>query len=601
MGTEKKSDDIDIGKIDPIPSTTCPKNFKPWIVALVVMALLTLGWAIYEKQKRGGGFGRLFGERTLVGNIGSPKLSAQNTAAVQGSANALQSSYHSIIERVRPAVISIDAGVQDPNNANPGDPTVNYNRIGSGFIIDPRGYALSSLHVVAGATVLKATVYGPGGASEFPLKVVKADSASDLVLLRIQGDGPFPHADLGDSNAVRTGDIVLSLGSPYGFEQSVTSGIISSRNRALNIGGTVYEGLIQTDSSINKGSSGGPLINDKGEVIGINTAIYAPGGNFSGISFTVPINKSLDLVGGVLDFKNQAPPVAGGQLAAWGRSARQIGNAYRLQHGQVITPPHLYRGVCVDCHPQLRQGIMPNMPNNVAPGAAPGPGVNQVWGPAGPCYPVVGPNNLSLGITVIDVDDVIANQYNMVHPGGVVINSVTPGLPADTAGLQRGDVISRIDGRKILNSNDFLKVLATKNRTRISLEVLRSGSRQTIKVKMAPGTTAQVVAGTPTKQPNTFTWLGADIKALPPDKAGVSIVEVEGVLAGAGIKAGDIIRGVNNTPVTDMNSFIGLTTKANVKKGILLDIIRSGAPLYITVKDKLAQNQTAPAPLAQNV
>lgn len=117
---------------------------------------------------------------------------------------------------------------------------------------------------------------------------------------------------------------------------------------------------------------------------------------------------------------------------------------------------------------------------------------------------------------------------------------------------------------------------------------------------MAPGT-GQPVAGAPIKQPTTFAWLGADIKALPPDKGGVSIVEVEGVLAGAGIKAGDIIRGVNNTPVTDMNSFIGLTTKANLKKGILLDIIRSGAPLYITVKDKLAQNQTAPAPLAQNV
>lgn len=593
MGTEKISDDNDRGKTDPTPSTTCPKNFKPWIVALVIMALLTLGWAVYEKQKRGGNFARFFRERTWEGKVSQ---SALNTAAVQGSANALQSSYHGIIERVRPAVISIDAGVQDPNNANPGDPTVNFSRIGSGFIIDPRGYALSSLHVVAGATVLKATVYGQGGASEFPLKIVKADAVSDLVLLRIQGDGPFPHADLGDSNAVRTGDIVLSLGSPYGFEQSVTSGIISSRNRALNIGGKVYEGLIQTDSSINKGSSGGPLINNQGEVIGINTAIYSPSGTFSGVSFTVPINKSLDLVGGVLDFKNQAPPVASGQLAAWGRSARQIGNAFRLQHGQVITPPHLYRGICVDCHPQLRQGVMPNMPNN----AAPGPGGKQVWGPAGPCYPVVGPNNLSLGISVIDVDDVIANQNNMVHPGGVVVNSLTPGMPAEAAGLQRGDVIIRVDGKKVIDANDFQQVLQAKNRTRITLQILRSGSRTTVKVKMAPGT-GQPVAGAPIKQPTTFAWLGADIKALPPDKGGVSIVEVEGVLAGAGIKAGDIIRGVNNTPVTDMNSFIGLTTKANLKKGILLDIIRSGAPLYITVKDKLAQNQTAPAPLAQNV
>ena len=95
-----------------------------------------------------------------------------------------------------------------------------------------------------------------------------------------KGMGLSPMQDLGDSNAVRTGDVVLSIGSPFGFEQSVTSGIISSRNRTLNIGGMVYENLIQTDSSINKGSSGGPLINAKGEVIAINTAIYSPSGAF---------------------------------------------------------------------------------------------------------------------------------------------------------------------------------------------------------------------------------------------------------------------------------------------------------------------------------
>ena len=317
MGTEKAPVDNDLGKTAQTPLEPCPNNFKPWVLALVVMVLFTLGWAIYESSKRGGYFGRFLNTRTWKGNGGYGEQSALNTAAGPQSATALQSSYHGIIETVRPAVISIDAVTQDQNNANPGEPIANYTRIGSGVIIDPRGYALSSLHVVAGSTALKATVYGQGGASEYPLKIVKADQASDLVLLRIQGDGPFPHADLGDSNAVRTGDIVLSMGSPFGFEQSVTSGIVSSRNRTLNVGGKIYEDLIQTDSSINKGSSGGPLVNAKGDVIGINTAIYSPSGVFSGISFTVPINKSLDLIGGVLDFKNQPPPVSGGQLAAW--------------------------------------------------------------------------------------------------------------------------------------------------------------------------------------------------------------------------------------------------------------------------------------------
>jgi serine protease Do len=598
MATEKNSDDN--GKSAPKPIARCPNNFKPWIFALVVMVLFTLGWSVYEAQKRGGYFGRFFKERTwdnLDKRVDQSALSAVN---VPGSARALQTSYHGIIENVRPAVISIDAVIQD-QKANAGDPIANYARIGSGVIIDPRGYVLSSLHVVDGASSLKATVYSPAGALEYPIKIVKGDRSSDLVLLRIQGDGPFPHASLGDSNAIRTGDVVISIGSPFGFEQSVTSGIISSRNRTVNVGGVVYENLIQTDSSINKGSSGGPLISAKGDVVAINTAIYSSSGVFSGISFAVPINRSLELIGGVLDFTNEMPPVASGQLAAWRMNARQIGNAYRLSDGQVITPPHNYRGVCFDCHPQLRSQAYVHTP---APGANAGAGQNSRQaagnlnpgtgngrglglGPGrgiAPWCPVVGPQKLTLGITVLDVDDVIANQNNMMRPGGVMVNSVIPGTPADAGGLQRGDVIVRIDGRKIQDGNSFRKLLEGKNGADIYLVVLRSGARKTFKVILAQGAAAQAAAGTPIKQPTEFSWLGADISPLPPGKAGVYVAEAEGLMAAAGIKAGDIIKGVNSAPITDMNSFIGLTTKVDIKKGVLLDVVRFGDPLYITVK-----------------
>jgi S1-C subfamily serine protease len=596
MATEKNSEDI--GKTASTPVEQCPNNFKPWILALVVMVIFTLGWAIYEAQQRGGGFGRFFKGRISGGNGGYSEQTALNAAP--SSAKALQTSYHGIIDDTRPAVISIDAVIQG-QNANTGDPNASYTRIGSGVIIDPRGYTLSSLHVVEGASSLKATVYGQGGALEYPLKIVKADKTSDLVLLRILGDGPFAHAGLGDSNSIRTGDVVISIGSPFGFEQSVTSGIISSRNRNLNVGGMVYENMIQTDSSINKGSSGGPLINAKGDVIGINTAIYSSSGTFAGISFAVPINRSLDLLGGVIDFQNEPPPVVKGQLAAWSKTGKQIGNSYRLPDGQILTPPHNYRGTCTECHPQfLTQGIAPNNP-------APGQGPNQVWGQRrylgpgrgqvpyqqglgmrrnpGPWCPVAGPNGISLGMTVSDVDDVIANQNNMMRPGGVFIISLIPGMPADAAGLQRGDVIIRVDGRKIQDSASFDKILETKSGTSIDLAILRFGVRRTAKIKMTQGGTAQAMAGTtPVKQPMAFTWLGADIKALPPDKAGVSVIEVEGVLAAAGVKAGDIITGVNKSKVTDMNSFIGLATKVKIKKGCLLDVMRSGSPLYIIVK-----------------
>lgn len=190
-------------------------------------------------------------------------------------------------------------------------------------------------------------------------------------------------------------------------------------------------------------------------------------------------------------------------------------------------------------------------------------------------------------MTVSDVDVVIAGQNNMMRPGGIFVTSVTPGTPADTAGLQRGDVIIRVDGRKIQDSNSFEKILDTKGGASMDLVILRFGVRRTVKVILAQGGAAQAMAGTTQiKQPTSFIWQGADIRSLPPDKAGVSVVEVEGVLAAAGVKAGDIITGVNNSKVTDMNSFIDLTTKVKmkIKKGVLLDVIRSGNPLFITIK-----------------
>ncbi|MEI7635843.1 MAG: trypsin-like peptidase domain-containing protein [Syntrophus sp. (in: bacteria)] len=619
----KKNSDDNV-KTAATPSEFSMNNFKPWMLALALMVLITIGWTVYEAvTNEGGVFGRFF-TKALNRNpkVGYGVQVALNTA-VPGAAKELQTSYHNIIDDTRPAVISIDAVIQG-QSANPGDPAANFARIGSGVIIDPRGYVLSSLHVVEGSSSLKATVYGQTGALEYPLKIVKSDRTSDLSLLRIQGDGPFPYAGLGDSNSVRTGDVVISIGSPFGFEQSVTSGIVSSRNRNLNVGGMVYENLIQTDSSINKGSSGGPLINAKGDVIGINTAIYSSSGTFVGISFAVPINRSLDLLGGVIDLQNVPPPVAKGQLAALSKTGKQIGNSYRFPDGQTLSPPHSYRGTCADWHPQfLTPGFDPNnygMGRGSVLPAAPGQGPNQVWGQGrnlGPgCQPapsqalnqvwgqrgcaVAGPNNVSLGMTVTDVDDVIAGQNKMMRPSGVFVTSVTPGMPADAAGMQRGDVITRVDGRKIQDSNSFSTILGAKNGSTMDFVILRFGVRRTVQVKMAPGGAAQAVAGTAIK-PTEFTWLGAEIIPLPPGtgNAGVYVAESLGLFGNAGVKQGDVITGMNNKPVTDIYSFISLSKKADSKKGILLDVIRSGYPLFITIKDNLAQNQITPTPLAQ--
>jgi S1-C subfamily serine protease len=540
------------------PGKKYPRNYKPWILALVAMSLITVVWAMYESSQQDGYFNRFISrgaKQNVQGALPAAGGYIVPLAQAPGAVGEVQTSYHGLIDAVRPAVVSIAAAMRNvPNVATQGmnDPfpaDVAFNRIGSGVIIDPRGYVLSSYHVIAGAEALKATVYGPGGATEYPLKMVKGDLRTDMSLLRIQGSGPFPHAELGNSDAARTGDMVLTIGSPFGFEQTVTSGMISSRNRTLQIGDTVYENLIQTDSSINSGSSGGPMLNVKGEVIGINTAIFAPTGVFNGIGFAIPINRAAELVGGVIDFNNTAPAAAGGQLVAWSSQGRQVGNNYRLPNGQTVIAPHGPLGACVDCHPQLfEQQAQPGvgqqvalngqgrlvgnsylLPNGqtvtpphtlrgdcanchkltflekralaatpaafIAPNGMPyGPGAGRGGGFYGRGQmqgaPYLGAGQQMaytepvMGVGLIDVDDIICRQAQMLHPEGVLVTNVIPGSPAAAAGVQRGDILVRISGRKILNIAGLISMLSSqKTGSRFELVYVRNGSRQAVRIR----------------------------------------------------------------------------------------------------------------------
>ncbi len=591
MATDKNSDSAGSKLQQPI--SKCPQNYKPWIWTLVVMAAITTAWAVYEGFQKDGYFTNAFnrgGDSSGKPQGWNSKKFAMQSALAPEQAKGLQTSYHTIIDSVRPAVITIDAvgntpvaGVTPPPEIEAEIPVAAFSRIGSGVIIEPRGYVLSSYHVIAGAQALKATVYGPGGALQYPLKLVKADMGSDLALLRIQGTGPFPFATLGDSDAARTGDMILTMGNPFGFDQTVTSGMISSRNRTLKIEGVVYENLIQTDSPINRGSSGGPLVSVKGEVIGINTAIFAPTGVFNGIGFAIPINRASELVGGVIDFNNTAPDVGTGQLAAWARCGRQIGNTFRLPSGQTIVAPHPFRGNCVDCHPQLLSQTAPGV-NNVAQGTKQGTVRVALPGQK------VATTEPTLGVALLNVDEINARQLNIVVPEGALVNNVVPGGPAEAAGLQRGDVLLRIDGRKIRDIETITDFIAAqKVGKRFEIVYLRNGSRQTTKIKTGVKSVAAAVAAPPVRQPGEFEWKGGDFTPLSPAltpyvKNGVYVADIEGVMALAGLKVGDIIVGVDGKPVTDLNSFMVIAKTLDLKKGFMLDVVRAGNPLYITVK-----------------
>jgi S1-C subfamily serine protease len=189
-----------------------------------------------------------------------------------------------------------------------------------------------------------------------------------------------------------------------------------------------------------------------------------------------------------------------------------------------------------------------------------------------------------LGITVLEVDNVTAERNNMMRPGGVMIESVLPDTPAETAGLRQGDVIIRIDGRKIADINSFMKLIESNRGIDIGLVILRSGARKSLKMTTAGAGGVLAAAVAPIKQPTEFTWLGAEITPAPGSVDGAYVAETGGLMAAAGVRQGDLIKKINNTRVADLHAFIELSKKADVKKGFLLDVIRAGDPLYITVK-----------------
>lgn len=169
--------------------------------------------------------------------------------------------------------------------------------VGSGVIIDPEGLILTNEHVVRQADEIKVFLYEKDGTKkEYAGRVIGKDARTDLAVVRITGSGKFPFAKLGDSSKLNVGDWSIAIGSPFGLAQTVTVGVISADRQSLAIEDREYRNMIQTDAAINRGNSGGPLLNIYGEVIGINTAIYAPTGVFAGIGFAVPINQAKQIL-----------------------------------------------------------------------------------------------------------------------------------------------------------------------------------------------------------------------------------------------------------------------------------------------------------------
>ena len=224
-------------------------------------------------------------------------------------------SFADLAEKLMPSVVNISTTQTIVTNVNPfpfefppGSPFEDMfkefgtpqkrkaSALGSGFIIDAKGIVVTNNHVIKGAEDIMVTV---NGEREYKAKIIGTDPLSDLAVLEIQSKDRFVPVQFGDSDKARIGDWVLAIGNPFGFGGTVTSGIISARNRDINL--TRYDDFIQTDASINQGNSGGPLFNMNGDVIGINTAILGREGSI-GIGFAIPSNSAQRVISQLIEF-----------------------------------------------------------------------------------------------------------------------------------------------------------------------------------------------------------------------------------------------------------------------------------------------------------
>ena len=266
---------------------TILRKLRVWIAALGIACLLA-----------GIGIGAMLSGRPTV---------AQNEIQIARAPEALSASFAEIARRVEPAVVNIEtlqAPVElgDKDNEDKDDSSVNnplldmFRRqqrrptrgVGSGFIVDSKGYILTNYHVIDEASRI---IVGLQSGEKYRATVKGVDPDTDVAVLKIDAPHDLPTVTLGDSNAAQVGDWVLAMGSPFGLDQTVTAGIISKKERESQYF-TAFQRFLQTDAAINRGNSGGPLVNMRGEVIGMNSQIATSTGDYNGIGFALPANET---------------------------------------------------------------------------------------------------------------------------------------------------------------------------------------------------------------------------------------------------------------------------------------------------------------------
>lgn len=473
------------------------KHFKKIVIALLMVGALV-------------GFG--YGVSTAV----KSSTTTNSTVVKNSDIPMVPANFSELAEKVRPGVVNIqvvkkikniDFGFRHFSGApfgekNPfGDffgpfseenPPRGFEQrgVGSGFVLNRDGYILTNNHVVEDADQIKVKLTN---GKEYDGKIIGRDPKTDLALIKIKASSDLQPLNLGNSDDLKVGSWVIAVGSPFGLEQTVTAGIVSAKGRVIGSG--PYDNFIQTDASINPGNSGGPLINMKGEVVGINTAIIASG---RGIGFAIPINMAKEIAPqlqekghvtrgwlGVsiqevtpalaksFDLKEKkgalvAQVVSGSPAEKAGIErgdvivefdGKEVTDSKDLPRivaltpiGKAVTIKLLRNGKVLD-----RQVKVGEMEEKVEVAEA--------------------PSHKSLGITVQNLTPEIAKGLGLKKDTGVVVTRVEPGGPAADAGIQTGDLVQEVNRKPVKNVEDFVqKVEKAKGQDNILLLIQRGQS-----------------------------------------------------------------------------------------------------------------------------
>jgi serine protease Do len=421
-------------------------------------------------------------------------------------------SYAPIVEETAPAVVTIrsERTVRNVNQGMPDDPLLRQffgeqfgNRmqrqmpprreggLGSGVIVRPDGYILTNHHVVDGAE--QVTVELTDGRT-FKAKVIGSDEPSDLAVVKIDGKD-LQTLTLGNSDAVRTGDVVLAVGNPLGVGQTVTMGIVSAKGRATGgAGDGSFEDFIQTDAPINQGNSGGALVNTRGELIGINSQILSPSGGSIGIGFAIPANMARNVMTQLIDkgavrrgmLGVTIQPVTSDIARSMGLTDVRGALVSDVQSGSPAEQGGIHRGdvitalngTAVTDGNELRNHVAQMLPGTKAQVTVLRDGKEQTVSVTLSELKVAGRESNSpgapadgsgYGMAVEPLTTDTAQQLGVDAKAGVVIREVQPAGRAADAGLRSGDVIEQVDGKPVRTSDALRSALQVGDRPALLL------------------------------------------------------------------------------------------------------------------------------------